>query len=116
MGSVSIILENPQQDRYTATVWGLPDCQAEGATRAEALDKIQQALATRLQSAEVVPIEINSLHPLLQLAGIFKDDPQWDEFQAAMAAYRQEEDSKLEAEYQRMDEVDQARNPGNSAA
>jgi hypothetical protein len=32
------------------------------------------------------------------LASIFEDDPQWDEFQAAMNSYRQQLDAELEAE------------------
>lgn len=116
MGSISIILENHQPERFTASVLGLPDCQAEGSTRAEALDNVQKALAVRLQAAEIVSSEIPSPHPLLELAGVFKDDPQWDEFQAAIAAYRQEENAKLEAEYQRLDEAEPGLNSGNSAA
>lgn len=115
MGSISILLEQHQQDGFIATVLGLPGCQAEGVTKAEALDKVRRLLATRLQSAEIISVEVNSPHPLLNLSGIFQDDPQWDEFQAAMAAYRQEEDAKLEAEYRQMD-AGQGLNQGNSAA
>jgi hypothetical protein len=50
------------------------------------------------------------------LAGIFQDDPQWDESQTAIATYRQEEDAKLEAEYEQMDQAVQRLDQGNLAA
>lgn len=115
MSSISIILESHQPERFTASVLGLPDCQAEGSTREEALGNVQKALVARLQAAEIVSIEVPSPHPLRELAGIFKDDPQWDEFQSEIAVYRQAETAKLEAEYQRLDEVEPGLNPENSA-
>ncbi|MEK8019502.1 MAG: hypothetical protein VSS75_021730 [Candidatus Parabeggiatoa sp.] len=33
-------------------------------------------------------------HPWLKFAGMFKDDPNWDEFQAAIAEYRREVDAR----------------------
>ena len=41
-----------------------------------------------------------------QMAGIFKDDLSWDEFQAVVAGYRQELDAELAAESRQMDEAD----------
>lgn len=107
METISILLE-PELKGFRASILGLPDCQAQGATREDALANVQTALKSRLASAEIVTIPFNSpaLHPL---AGIFKDDPQWDEFQTAMASYRQQLDTELEAEYLQQ-------NPENSAA
>ena len=41
-----------------------------------------------------------------QMAGSFKDDLSWDEFQAVIEGYRQELDAELAAEYRQMDEAD----------
>ena len=52
------------------------------------------------------------------MAGSFKDDLSWDEFQAVIEGYRQELDAELEAEYRQMDEADrqQRMSSGQSAA
>ncbi|MCY7323205.1 MAG: type II toxin-antitoxin system HicB family antitoxin [Phormidesmis sp. CAN_BIN36] len=103
MGTISILLER-ETNGFHASVLGLPDCQAQGATREDALSNVQKLLSARLESAEVVTIPLDSLS-LPKLAGLFKDDPQWDEFQAAMASYRQEVDAELEAEYLQSDQA-----------
>ena len=50
---------------------------AEGATRDEAITKVQQLCQARLSSgAEVVTVELGAPpHPWLPFAGMFKDDP-----------------------------------------
>ena len=83
---------------------GLPDCQAQGVTREDALSNVQKALSARLESAEVVTIPLES-SSLPKLARLFKDDPQWEEFQAAIASYGQEVDAELEAEYLQSDQA-----------
>jgi predicted RNase H-like HicB family nuclease len=107
MKTISILLES-ERDGFRASVLGLPDCQAEGQTREDALAKVQKVLQLRLETAEIITVPLDSL-PISRLTGIFKDDPQWDEFQDAMASYRQEVDAELEAEYLQADQ-------GSSAA
>jgi predicted RNase H-like HicB family nuclease len=97
MNTVPIVIEKQSGDRFTATIWGLPDCHASGGTREEALDAVQDLLAGRLQQAEVVLCQIPNLqeeHPLVKLAGKFKDDPYFDEMLASIATYRQELDAE----------------------
>jgi predicted RNase H-like HicB family nuclease len=114
MDVISILLER-QTDGFRASVLGLPNCQAQGSTREAALANVQQALTARLQSAEIVTIPLGTtVFP--KLAGIFKDDPQWDDFQAAIAAHRHTVDAELAAEYAQLDEADRALNPESSAA
>ncbi|BAU13680.1 hypothetical protein LEP3755_42210 [Leptolyngbya sp. NIES-3755] len=112
MDTLSILLER-ETNGFRASVLGLPDCQASGSTREEALAKVQAVLNDRLQSAEIITIPHHS-SSLANLTGIFKDDPQWDEFQAAIASYREITDAELAAEYDR--EADRATNQENSAA
>jgi predicted RNase H-like HicB family nuclease len=97
MENISILLES-EADGFRASILGLPDCQAQGETREDAIANVQKVLRSRLKSAEIVTVPFDSM-PMSKLAGIFKDDPQWDEFQAAIASYRQEVDAALEAEY-----------------
>ncbi|MCU0552405.1 MAG: hypothetical protein MUC48_23995 [Leptolyngbya sp. Prado105] len=114
MDTLSILLEH-EANGFRASVLGLSDCQALGATREEAIANVQVALNDRLQSAEIITIP-HPTSPLSTLTGIFKDDPQWDEFQAAMAAYRQELDAELAAKYDRIDNVKHPLDQENSAA
>ena len=90
-----ILLESKKQGGYTATVLGWPDCTAQGATRQEALTRIRQVLIERLTQAEIVPLEIEAPqpeHPWLEFAGMFKDNPVFDEVLAEIETYRRELD------------------------
>jgi predicted RNase H-like HicB family nuclease len=101
MEKISVLLER-EIEGFRASILGLSGCRAQGATREDALANVQTALRSRLESAEIVSIQLES-PALSKLAGIFKDDPQWDEFQAAMDSYRQQLDAELEAEYLQLD-------------
>ncbi len=54
-------------------------------------------------------------NPWRDFAGMFADDPQWDDFTAAIAIYREELDAELEAEYQESD-IAESNIQDNSAA
>src|SRR5437016_4322349 len=69
---------------------------AEGATRDEALQKLHQLLQTRLaEGAEVVSLEVGE-HPLARFAGMFKNDPMFEEWQQAIEEYRRNADEAEE--------------------
>jgi predicted RNase H-like HicB family nuclease len=63
---------------------------AEGSTAEEALQNLRQLIQTQLVAgARIVPLEITpAQHPLGPFAGMFKDDPLFDEWQQAIADYR----------------------------
>jgi hypothetical protein len=70
---------------------------AEGATREEALAKFKEQARARLSNgAEMVSVELPSApagaHPLAEFAGMFKDDPLFDDWQKAIADYRRKVD------------------------
>jgi hypothetical protein len=64
---------------------------AEGATAEEALEKLRDLFDHRLAGgAQLVPLEVpDSDNPWMKMAGIFKDDPLFDDWQQAIADYRQ---------------------------
>lgn len=102
----SVLVEKPKEGVYRATVWGLPDCKASGDTRSEALTNLQQLLTARLETAEIVSLEIDMPkpeHPWMKFAGIFKDDPNFDEMLADIEALRRERDAEMEAYYRKLD-------------
>jgi predicted RNase H-like HicB family nuclease len=69
---------------------------AEGATREEALQKLRQLIASCLaDGAELVAVDVPpSEHPLAPYAGMFKDNPLFDEWQQAIAELRRREDKE----------------------
>jgi predicted RNase H-like HicB family nuclease len=114
MSPFSILLESNHQGDFRATVLGLPECQAQGATRDAALANAKQLLAERLSTAELVVIDPPSTAQ--RMAGNFKHDPEWEDFQATIATYRAELDAELAQQYRQLDQVDPFQNSGHSAA
>jgi predicted RNase H-like HicB family nuclease len=100
MSSFSILLESNHEGNFWATVLGLPECQAQGATRDAALANAKQLLAERLSTAEIVVIDLPSTAQ--RMAGNFTQDPEWDDFQATIATYRGELDAELLEEYRQI--------------
>jgi len=72
---------------------------AEGPTREAALANLKEQFKARLgNGAEIVPLEVASEpHPLAEFAGMFKDEPHFDERQQAIAENRRqlEEDPEI---------------------
>ncbi len=54
------IVENTKPHGYTASIEEWPNCAATGATKAEALTRLRQAISDRLSKVEIVPIEVAS--------------------------------------------------------
>lgn len=96
-----VAIENGIANRYTASVIGWPTCVAEGATREEAIARVKQQFTERLNQVEIVPIEVESAsidevpekmatleHPWAKFAGMYQDNPLFDEVLASIQAYR----------------------------
>ncbi|MDF5727117.1 MAG: type II toxin-antitoxin system HicB family antitoxin [Rhizonema sp. PD38] len=108
----SVLVEAEKDEGYKATVLGLPDCNANGVTREEALINLRQLLTTRLLNSEIVSLEIdnpNFEHPWMKFAGMFKDDPQFDEMQEDIKALRRERDLEMEEYYRQLDTEDKTK-------
>jgi hypothetical protein len=67
----------------------------EGATQEEALAKLQEQLQRRLgQGATLVSLHIPAQeHPLAKVAGLFKDDPDFQEVKEIIAENRRQMDA-----------------------
>src|SRR5271155_513714 len=63
---------------------------AKGATREEALTKLRAKIQTRLKNGtEIVGLEVNvQAHPVAEFAGMFKDDPDFEDVLKIMADSR----------------------------
>ncbi|MEO1431676.1 MAG: hypothetical protein AAFV71_21975 [Cyanobacteria bacterium J06633_8] len=91
---------------FIATALLLPGCQATGATKEEALKNLSQLLTQRLANAEIVSLEIEppkKEHPWMKFAGMFKDDPQFDEMMEYIEQERREDYERMEEYYRQLD-------------
>ena len=96
---LTVFMEQETEGNYHAMVLGLPDCKAQGNTREEALANISRVLGDRLQKAELIHLEIKPPkpeHPWMKFAGMFKDDPQFDDMLEDIQALRRERDAEAE--------------------
>ena len=102
----SVLLEPLEKGGFLATVLGWPQCQVVGENREEAIARLRELVAARLEKAEVVSMEVErpqKEHPWMKFAGMFKDDPYFDEMMADIEAFRRDRDAEMEAYYREID-------------
>jgi predicted RNase H-like HicB family nuclease len=90
-----------QQDgQHYAVVPLLPSCAAQGRSREEVLHNVKVAIEETLANMEITTVEVSlpsqpaPTNHWLETAGIFQDDPLFDEMLAEVAAYRQALDAQ----------------------
>jgi len=102
-----VLLEQNEDNNYTARVLAWPDCAVQAKTRETALSMARTVILERLAQADIVTIEITPEeieHPWLKFAGMWADDPHMDEFRAEIERYRRE----IDAEYGYLHEAETA--------
>jgi predicted RNase H-like HicB family nuclease len=95
----SVLLAQEQDGGFSAVVLGLSDCKSFGGTENEALEKLQHLLQKRLKNSRIVTLEINSPqidNPWLKVAGMYNDNPLFDEVLADIEAERRKLDTEME--------------------
>ena len=85
------------KNKYVARVRDWPEVIIEEDSREEAIAQIKAQLSEYLsQPPEVIQIDLKPVvhgdNLWLQFAGMWADDPTWDDFVAEVKAYRQEID------------------------
>ncbi|MCP4349153.1 MAG: hypothetical protein GY795_27040 [Desulfobacterales bacterium] len=78
-----IILKSKASRGYEAEPMGIPELRIIGATEADAIQKVTQALKEWFSSAKVIQIDIpdmQSSNPWLEAWGRSADDPDFDDF------------------------------------
>ena len=64
----------------------------EGDSREDALSKLDRQIKAQLADGEIAYLDlplVQAKNPWLDLAGKYQDDPNWEEYQTAIAAARQ---------------------------
>ena len=91
------VLLEPCDGRIKATSGGPLDLTADGETEEEALANLRAAALQRVKNGArliEMPIADKFADPLLSLAGVFKDDPTFDEWQQAIQENRRRADAQ----------------------
>jgi hypothetical protein len=104
--SYDVLIEYQSEGQVNATVLGLQDCQVKGVNKEDALNKLRQLLNNRLQNTEIVSLDLSipqSKHPWMKFAGMFKDDPDFEDVLADIEAYRHEIDENMQTYYEQLD-------------
>ena len=100
---VNILLHEREDGKTVASVLEVPDCNVEADNREQAITTLKVSLARKLETFEVISLELPTNLPFVsprqkesnwqKSAGIFKDDPLFEEFQQEIQSYRDELDS-----------------------
>jgi hypothetical protein len=92
----TISVEQQPNGAWRAQVLGWVDCHAEATTRDAAISQLKQLLSSRLTQLEVIFIDLpvaTTNDPWMQDAGMYADEPLFDEVLNEIAAYRRELDA-----------------------
>ena len=95
------MLIQQQNEEYIVTVLGL-DCKAKGSSREAALEQLLEQVNAMLKQSEIVQLEIplpKSEHPWMKFAGMYKDNPLFDEVQNYIKADRDQLDAEMKEYY-----------------
>jgi predicted RNase H-like HicB family nuclease len=100
----NVLLEAQPDGSHQASVLGWADCRAIADTPEDAVAALQKMLSDRITQAQIVQIEVPraeeskvsaSENPWVKYAGVFKDDPLFNEMLHSIEQYRQELDAEL---------------------
>ncbi len=94
---IPILVEPIENDGFRATSGPPFSISAEGATRDEALARLREEIDRRMaEGAVIMPLDVVTTeeNPLLAMVGVFRDDPLFDEWQAAIEEYRRKVDEE----------------------
>ncbi len=86
------VLIEPQNGRFKASTSQPVVMETEGASREEALQRLQELARARVAAGELVHVALpngDSGHPWMKYAGVWKEHPDFDQFQQNVVEYRQ---------------------------
>lgn len=91
-----IFIQNQSEEKFLASVIGMPNLTVEGKTEEEVIFKVKSALEAQLATGKFVTIEVNLEKqseqniPQMKYAGIFANDTTFDDFMEKLAVIRKE--------------------------
>jgi predicted RNase H-like HicB family nuclease len=95
---IPVLVEPVAANGFRALAGGPFGFTAEGATREEAVQNLRQQIQSHLAAGgQLLSLEVpEPQHPLAPFAGMFQDNPLFDEWQQAIAEMRRREDEDLD--------------------
>ncbi len=93
---IPVVIEPVMGDGYRARTGEPVALMAEGTTPDEALQRLRELVQGRVANGvQIVPLDLPDLeNPWVRYAGMFKDNPLFDEWQEAIAEYRRQRDAE----------------------
>lgn len=89
----TVLLQPQHKGGFKAMIPALPKCRSIGATEEEALTNLRASLHKLLEKSKLISLKVedNSREndPWLPMAGMWRDDPTWDEYQRFIKKHRQ---------------------------
>ena len=85
------VLIEPNDGRFKASTSRPVATETEGASREEALERLRALAATRIARGELVQVSLpngDAAHPWMKFAGVWKDNPEFDQFVQNVAEHR----------------------------
>jgi hypothetical protein len=93
---ISVVIQPIGNARFRASSSVPVSLSAEGATPDEAIQELRNVLKARIPNAgEILALEISE-HPLARFAGMFQNDPMFEQWQHAIEEYRRRADEAEE--------------------
>lgn len=92
-----VLLESQPDGTHQASILGWLDCHAIGDTEEHAIEALREVVGKRLTHSKILQLEIpqpsvqpvvESDNPWVKFAGIFKDDPMFDEMLESIREHR----------------------------
>lgn len=93
--AITVLIET-QNGRFKASTSQPVVMETEGASREEAIQRLQQMARARLEAGELVQVDVpngDSKHPWMNYAGVWKEHPDFAQFQENVAEYRRSLDT-----------------------
>ncbi len=103
-----ILLTRETETKYKAQALLFPHIEVTGATEAVAIAEIKKAIQQMQRQSRIVRVDIptetalmtqvlpiTAEDPWAQVAGIWQDDPDWEQFQEEIGRYRTAQDGGL---------------------
>jgi hypothetical protein len=87
------VREEPE-GQFTAELLGAPDIRATAATRKQAIEQVRALLQEHVDLGSIAAIEIPRRNPVMEFAGMWKDDPTFDDYLEEIRKFREEEDRR----------------------
>jgi predicted RNase H-like HicB family nuclease len=104
--ALTAIIEQETEGKYQAVVLGWAGCKAEGNSREEVITNISLVVGDRLEKAELISLAIQPPkpeHPWMKFAGMYKDNPLFNEVVAYMEADRNTLAQEMGTDYPQVD-------------